>query len=305
MLSAFDPATGELGPLDPDRPPVWVHASAPTDDDLAQLEEVWAVPPELLEHALDIDELARIDHDAGGATLVVLRVPWARPPGSAVPHRSTALGIVLTRDRVVTVARYDTDVIEEVLALHGVAPGRPQRFVVQLALVTADHFLRHLRAIDDQIGRIEDALHQSQRNRELVELLRYQKALVHFTTALSSNQIMLERLQKDLSAEDHDLLDDALVELRQAIEMTRLTADTLSQTADAFATIISNNLNVVMKILTTLTLVLTLPNIVASLWGMNVPVPGQGRGDAFLWILGGSAGLAGVVALIFVRKRWL
>jgi magnesium transporter len=142
-----------------------------------------------------------------------------------------------------------------------------------------------------------------------VGLLRYQKALVHFTTALASDAIMLERLARDahdnLFNLDRDLMDDVTVEFRQAIEMTKIQEEILSQMMDAFASIISNNLNVVVKVLTALTIVLTIPTMVASFYGMNVNLPGQHHPAAFLGTVLISLLGAAILALWFWRKRWL
>ena len=140
---------------------------------------------------------------------------------------------------------------------------------------------------------------------EVLELLRYQKGLVHFTTALDSNQIMLERLRKDLAPNEVEVLEDALVEIRQAIETTRVAGNILSQMMDAFASIISNNLNVVMKALTALTIVLALPTVLASLYGMNVALPFAQHPLTFWAICMGSVGTAVGAAAALRWRSWL
>ena len=146
------------------------------------------------------------------------------------------------------------------------------------------------------------------KNKELLELLKYQKSLVHFTTALRSNELMMERLQKsrlfDMHPDDQDLLEDVLTENQQAIEMVTISNDILSQMMDAFASIISNNLNVVMKFLTAVTIILMLPTLVASFYGMNVGLPLQNSPFAFLLTLIVSLALSFVVVLIFLKKNW-
>jgi magnesium transporter len=142
-----------------------------------------------------------------------------------------------------------------------------------------------------------------------MELLKYQKSLTYFTTALKSNELVLDRLQKgqllQRYPEDDELLDDVLIEVRQAIEMTSISEDILSQMMDAFASIISNNLNVVMKFLASVTIVLSVPTLIASLYGMNVRLPLEDHPLAFLLILGFSLAVALFVVIVFWRRDWL
>jgi magnesium transporter len=309
MLHAFNPGTRALDPVSTLPRSGWIHAENPGPEEIARLHRELGVPEDFLRHALDLDEVARVDKDERGASLILLRVAWFLGVGHDVPYRAAPVAVVLAEDRLVTISRIETGVIRDLLALRGLAPERHHRFVLQLVLCTAERFLMHLRDIDREVARLEDELHASLRNQEVIGLLKYQKSLVHFTAALSTNRIMLERLQKDarfqISAEDHDLLEDALIEIRQAIEMATISENVLSQMMDAFTSIISNNLNVVMKVLTALTIVLTFPTMVASFYGMNVRLPGQENTAAFALTLVASLLVSGLVAAIFWRKRWL
>jgi magnesium transporter len=306
MVSTWDPERRAFVPGDLEGAR-WLHVTAPTEAEQEDLSRRYGVPREFLRHAVDVDELARVDHDPSGARLVVLRVPWPRPDATPrePPYRAAALALIFVGHRVLTASAVDLDVLPALAAHPGLAPEQGLRFVVQAALVTADRFLVHLRAVDRRIDELEEELHDAQGNRVVLELLRCQKGLVHFTTALASNRIMLERLQKDLDPEEHALLDDALVEISQAIEMTGVSSNILSQSMDAFASIISNNLNVVMKALTALTIVLALPTVVASLYGMNVALPGADHPLAF-WLLSlGSGALAMVAGWMLRGRDWL
>jgi len=147
------------------------------------------------------------------------------------------------------------------------------------------------------------------RNREVLELLKYQKSLTYFTTALKANQLMMDRLQKGqmfkMFPDDEDLLEDALTEIGQAIEMTNISSGILSQMMDAFASIISNNLNAVMKFLASVTIILALPTLVASIYGMNVTLPLSGHPSAFWGVLGFAVVVSLLVVVIFWRRDWL
>jgi len=182
------------------------------------------------------------------------------------------------------------------------------RFVLYLLLGTAHAYLSDLREINKAVDTLEDGLQHAQRNEQLMALLKVQKSLVYFTTALKSNELVLQRLQRsrlfEMYPEDEDLLEDALTETQQAIEMTNISSSILSQMMDAFASIISNNLNVVMKFLASITILLSIPTIVTGLYGMNVSLPGQDAGYAFLMVLGIAFGVSLIIALIFWRKDW-
>ena len=165
-----------------------------------------------------------------------------------------------------------------------------------------------LREINRATELVEDQLQKSTRNREVLELLKYQKCLTYFSTALRSNEVMMERVQKtqlfNYYEEDQDLLEDVLTENQQAIQMTSIATEILSGMMDAFASIISNNLNGVMKALAALTIILNLPALVAAFYGMNVALPGEDHPFAFLIVIGISLALTAVATYIFYKRDW-
>lgn len=309
MLSVFDPALSKLVPVGDGPLPTggWLHLEVPTE---AELQRVVAIglPEELLAHALDEDELARIAHWPDSWSLVVLRVPRVAEADDSVPFRATTLAVLVKDARAITVSRRPSELVNRLMRMpQNVELQRGAHLVPQLLLAAAVHFLELVRVIEHRVEGLEEDLHVSQRNAEVVGLLRYQKALVHFTTAMASNTIMLERLVRDphlgVRDDDRELMDDAIIELRQAIEMTRIQEEILSQMMDAFASIISNNLNVVMKLLTAMTIVMTIPTMVASFYGMNVELPGQHHPAAFMGVFGASLVASVLLALWFWRKR--
>jgi len=277
-------------------------------DEAARLHKDLGVPREHLRHALDLDEVARIDRNKD-TRLIVLRVPWRQGEGQGLPYRAAPLGVMLVDGPLVTVTPVETEVIRDLLALPALEPANHHRFLFQLILCTADRFLSALREIDRDVATLEDELQASLRNEELLGLLKYQKSLVHITSALTSNRIMLERIQKDprfqISPEDHDLLEDALVEIHQLIEMASISENVLIQMMDAFASLIANKLNSVMKVMTALAMILVFPTMVSSFFGMNVRLPFQEHPQAFLFAILLSVLISGAVAAIFLRKRWL
>lgn len=281
----------------------WTHVEAPDDAAVRQL-VAGGLPATLVAHALDIDEVPRIDRE-GGYKLVVLRVLATRTDRLAA-LRTVALGVMIAPGAVYTITRGPTSIAAR---LASSKPDRAAAVLVEVLAALAAEFLAAVREIDRNVEVIEGQLANSQRNREVLALLEQQKALVRIVTALRANRIVADRLVEDthieLDAEARDRLGDAMVELHQALEMVTVSSDILSQMMDAFASIISNNLNVVMKMLTALTIVLTGPMLVASLWGMNVELPLQRTGGGFWGLIGLSLAIAGGVWLWFRRRGWL
>jgi magnesium transporter len=286
-----------------------VHAINPTPEEIAQLEHETGAPIDFITPALDIDERARTDKE-NGVTLIVLRIPYFQGADADVPYTTMPLGIVLTEQHVMTVCRNENGVMHELLGgrVRGLSTAKRNRFVLHLLLIIAQKYLQYLRQINKAVDALEDQLQRSQKNRELLQLLQHQKSLVYFTTALKSNELVLQRLQRsrlfDMYPDDTDLLEDALTETQQAIEMTNISGNILSQMMDAFASIISNNLNVVMKFLASITIVLSIPTIVASFYGMNVDLPMQNHPLAFAITLAVALGIAFLVVIVFWRKDW-
>lgn len=298
MLLAYDAASRSLRPCSEPPDAGWVHASDPTEEELDWIGARMSIPRSLVAHALDVDEIARVDRE-GAARLVVVRIPHER-------SRTIALGVVIDSGRVLTIVREDNELAELLAKRPDLATTDHQRFLLQLILTATERFLGLVRAIDVVVSDLEDKLRESLRNQEVHGLLLQQKTLVHFTTALASNRIMMDRLRRDPAFHfDVELLEDVDVEIRQASEMANVSSNILSETMDAFASIISNNLNVVMKALTSLTLLATIPTVIASFYGMNVVLPGQHHGGAFGGIVVGSFAVIGVVAFVLLRLRWM
>lgn len=288
----------------------WVRLINPGPDEMAPIAQHFEIPVDFLTSPLDLDETARVEKE-NGALLIVLRVPHYEGPTSDTPYTTVPLGIILTERVIVTVAKIDTGILDEVAAGRGRGPSttKRSRFFLLLFLAAAKRFLVHLREIDRHVEGLEDQLQMSLRNREVLELLKYQKSLTYFTTALKGNELMMGRLQRgsifQMYPEDEDLLDDVLTEIGQAIEMTNISSGILSQMMDAFASIISNNLNVVMKFMASVTIILALPTMIASIYGMNLALPLRDHPQAFWIVMALATLLAFVVVVVFYRRDWL
>ena len=287
----------------------WLHFTAPSEADLARLASL-GIPLSLLAHATDPDERPRVRR-VGDVLLVVLHAPFAQRPDAPQPWVTLPLFLFVTTDRIITVApRHAAFIDPPGTAEAGNAAATDRtRFVLDLLMALAGAFLAALDRIEGEVAKLEDQLAKSLRNREVLSLLRYQKSLVWLTTALRGNELVLERLHKghllEWSAEDEDLVEDVLIEIRQAIGKVDIAESLLAQMMDAFASIVSNNLNGVLKVLTVATILLAIPTVVASLWGMNVGLPFAHESWAFWALLAGCAFVTGVVTVWFARRGWL
>lgn len=287
----------------------WVSVNAPTDRELAELQTEFPELEDYLGYALDVDEKARIEKDED-ILFILLRVPHFVGLREEIPFTTIPLGIIISKENVFTICKEENVIIEElenrrIKELH---PAKRYRFLLQILFKTANKYLTHLREINKIVDQLEDKLQASMRNAELMELLKYQKILVFYTTALKSNELMIERLQRagifQSYSDDTDLLDEALIEFQQAIEMTNISNNILTQMMGAYASIINNNMNIVIKFLTIITITLAIPTLVASLYGMNVPLPGHDSPDMFYKILLTCFVLIGGIIAFFYRRKW-
>lgn len=308
MISIFKNNETGLALLTEPNPGCWINAINPTPQEIQWLQGL-QLPPDYITYPLDIDERARTERE-NGEVLIVLRVPYFQGQDADVPYTTIPLGIILNDRYIVTICKNDNEILADFTSgrLRGLSTTKRNRFVLRLLLNAASRYLVHLREINKVVDALEDQLQLSTRNKEVLELLKFQKSLTYFTTALKSNELMMERLQRSqlfkAYPEDEDLLEDVLTENQQAIEMTNISSNILSSMMDAFASIISNNLNGVMKFLAAITIVLSLPTMVASFYGMNVELPFEHTQYAFVLVIGISLLLALGVTYVFVKRDW-
>lgn len=260
----------------------WVNLVNPTAEELCAIEKELSLDASFLRAALDEEETSRIDFEEN-QTLIIIDVPIAEPcEKSTVVYSTIPIGIIVTPDNIITVSLKETSTFREFLEgkVKGVSPIQKTKFVLQVLLRVAKRYLYYLKQIDKISSFVEKQLHRSMKNKELFQLLELEKSLVYFSTSLQSDSITIKKILSGkvlkLYEEDQDLLDDVLIEVNQAIEMSNIYTSILSGTMDAFASVISNNLNIVMKVLTSVTILLTIPNVIFSYYGMNVsnlPIP--------------------------------
>ena len=287
----------------------WANVFKPDKDELEKLSEEFKIPPDFLTDPLDIDERARIEVE-GDTILIVLRVPKVDENNSEFPFTTLPVGIILAKDIIVTVCSADINTILELLngKTRTFSCENRSRFILNIFFSTALLYLKYLKEINKQTNEVEKELQKSMKNEELIKLLNIEKSLVFFTTSLKSNELMMERLHRiealRLNVDEKDLLEDVIIDNKQAIEMANIYSNILSGMMDAFASVISNNLNIVMKFLTSVTILLMIPTLIASIYGMNVELPFQHAPHAFFIVMGVFLVLSIISVLVFLKNKW-
>ncbi len=304
MLSIHKTIDGKMTKLDRVEDGCWVNLIYPSEDELNTVSATLNVEPSFLRAALDEEETSRIDTE-DGQTLIIIDTP-AVEKDDAVVYSTLPMGIIVTEKHIITVCLKETSVVRDFQdgLIKGAKTQQRTGFILNMLLVVAKRYLQYLKQIDKIYNYMERQLYKSQRNKELIQLLDLEKSLVYFNTSLKANEVTLEKILRGriitLYEEDHDLLEDVLIEVRQAIEMANIYSSIISGMMDAFASVISNNLNVIMKVLTSITILLTIPNIVFGFYGMNVaglPL------EQFFWFpLVIALVLIGIVAIILKKK---
>lgn len=305
LLKTFENTLKETPEMEKDN---WVHLLNPTDAEISRVSERFHVPQDYLRAALDEEERSRIEVE-DDCVLIIVDVPVSETMESSSSYTTLPLGIIIANESIITVTTKELPLIDDFIygRVKSFFTFKKTRFILQLLYKNAMYYLYYLRQIDKASNNIEKELHKSMKNKELIQLLDLDKSLVYFSTSLRGNEIVLEKMLKLDSvkkySEDEDLLEDVIVENKQAIEMANIYSNILSGTMDAFASVISNNLNIVMKFLTSFTIILTVPTMVASFFGMNVPVPLAGQSYAFVIIMAISLGISLLMGWILFKKK--
>ncbi|MCI5796848.1 MAG: magnesium transporter CorA family protein [Ruminococcus sp.] len=289
----------------------WISMIAPDEDEIKAVSDEYSLDTDIIKAALDVDERSRIDADEG-YTMVLVNIPTVEEQSDRELYSTIPMSVIIVNGAIITVCSESTPVLSSFIdkRVRGFNTGMKSRFVLQLLYNIATLYLQYLHNIDRRSEEVEAQLHRSTQNRELIELLKLEKSLVYFSTALRSNEIVLEKLLRTETIkkypEDSELLDDAIVENKQAIEMANIYSGILSGTMDAFASVISNNLNIVMKVLAIVTIILSVPTMIFSAYGMNVNAAGMpfaGSPLGFLIIIGIAVLLSVIVAILFLRIK--
>ncbi|HWT26837.1 MAG TPA: magnesium transporter CorA family protein [Mobilitalea sp.] len=309
MIEIFKTTEGTLQRLPEITEGCWIAMTNPSAKELLELAESTKIDINHLRAPLDEEERARIEVE-DNYTLILVDIPSLENRNDKDRYVTIPLGIIITEEYIITACLEETPILKCFIdgRVRDFFTFKKTRFILQILYRNASTFLQHLRTIDRKSEEIERKLHISTQNRELIELLELEKSLVYFTTSLRSNEVVFEKMLKLETIkhypEDEDLLEDLIIENKQAIEMANIYSGILSGTMDAFASIISNNQNIVMKLLAAITIVLSIPTMIASFYGMNVKVPGGQSPFGFYIVLLSALLITSLTILVFRKKKW-
>lgn len=286
----------------------YIRVFEPTKDELEHIQFLFGIPEDFLSDVLDVDERSRLEIEED-KLFIIVRTP-VHHPGNGIPYSTVPLGFVITPNTIVSICLHQTEILDNLVnnRIKNLQTGNKTDFLLSLFLHNSTIYHKYLKAINIETNLIENDLERSTKNKELHKLLRMEKCLVYFTTSLRSNELLLARLRSSRYVRpdtySEELLEDVIIENRQAIDMANIYSDIQSGMMDAFASIISNNLNIVMKQLTTVTVILMIPTLVASFFGMNVVNSMENSPFSFLLIVIISVMLA-IAGGLFIRyRRW-
>lgn len=311
MIRCFRTVDGVIRQIEEPADGCWIAMTNPTATEIFEIAERYHIEVDDLRAPLDEEERSRIEVE-DEYTLILVDIPMIEERNDKDWYGTIPLAIVVTETAILTVCLEDTQVLTRFMEgrVRSFYTYMKTRFILQILHRNASMYLHYLRIIDRKSEQVEEKLYASARNQELIELLELEKSLVYFTTSLRSNEIVLEKLLKvdkiKKYPEDTELLEDVIIENKQAIEMANIYSGILSGMMDAFASVISNNLNIVMKFLATVTIVMSIPTMIFSAYGMNVNPKGMPFADSpwgFFCVIFISLVISLIVTIIFSKKK--
>ncbi len=307
MLSYFIYENGRLEERNEIEKGCWVYMVNPTPEEIAQICDQAKIEPEYIRAPLDEEEMGRVEND-DGTTLIIVDGPVAtKNENGSVTYLTFPIGIIFTRDYIITVSLKENSVLKDITegSIRGINPAMKSRFFLKTMLALAARYLQYLKQIDKITVYTENQIYKATKNQEIVQLMALSKSLVYFSTSLKSIEMTLHKVERGrlikLYEEDEELFDDVIIEIRQAREMADTYSTILSGMIDAFASVISNNLNSAMKLLASITIIMAVPNIISGFFGMNVQ--GIPLASNFWLPVGIAALIVAVVAIILARKK--
>ena len=291
------------------QPGCWVQVTCPTQEDVNFLEDTLKIPDYYISDIADTDERARYDIDEGWV-LIILRIPYVREVRSHTPHTTIPLGIILNKDVCVTLCNYETNMMIDFIAYQqkrGVGFTDSIDLVFRLFLSSSVWYLKRLKQINTLIEESKLNLDRKIDNDDLVGLSRLQDSLTYFATSIRGNEMLLSKLKFKLPVDelDADLIEDVNIEMSQAREMTNIYANILNSTMDTYASIISNNMSVVMKTLTAVSIILMLPTLIYSLYGVNLINGMEQYKFGFPLLVIASIVITAICVIVFHKKSWI
>ncbi len=291
----------------------WINLVNPSEIEIKKVCESIKIQEDFIRDALDYEEKARIDIEEDDNTILfIVDVPIVEKSEENDIYTTMPLGMIVVRDDFfITVSLRKNKIITdfEKRKIRDFQTYKKSKLIFQILYLNSSYYLSYLKMINKETEIAEYVLKNSMKNKELLKLLDLEKSLVYFTTSLKSNEIVMEKTLRGkiikLYEDDEEILEDAITENRQAIEMSKIYSDILNGTMDAYASIISNNLNGVMKFLTAITIVLAVPTMVSSFWGMNVNLPFQNNRFGFIIMIVFSIILTLIVTMWLKKKEML
>jgi magnesium transporter len=288
----------------------WINVLPPLkQEEFSELSSVLEIPIDFLTDSLDIDERSRFEED-DNVRLIVIKTPTENNSfnDSDAFYITIPICIILTHNQIVTVNSFENQAIKKFLnTFPNRNPEKKNMMVLKIFEKIVQNFMDHLKEINQRRNAVEQKLYAASENEQLLQLMRIQKSLVYFVTALRSNEMLLMKLERTnflgLNEDEKEFLNDLIVDNSQALEMANIYANILSSTLDAFASIIANNQNQVLKRLAVITIVLTFPVLIASIFGMNVPSGFEKSSYAFYIVVFFSLVVALAIGWLFLRKK--
>ncbi len=314
MIKIYQSVGGIIHPAETIKEKCWICVTAPSEIELEFLETQLKIYPEFLRYPLDEEERPRIEKEEQ-QMLIILRIPYVGESKLYIKYETIPLGIIVTEENILTICLIEHPIFEEFINFanknKSFSLEKPVSFLLNFFLLVTSLYIKFLRQIDKIIEEYEEAIFKSLTNEEFLKMLTLEKTLTFFNTSLNGNEGVLVKLQSGrhlrITEEERELLEDVIIENKQALEMTRIFINILSNTMDAYASIINNNVNVIMKFLAGLAILLTIPNAIYSMYGMNIPLPFQdlpplkGTPHAFYFI--NSIILVILIVLFFILRK--
>ncbi len=299
--------TGGLSQIDTWQPNCWIQVTCPTEEDIQMLEEQYQIPDYFLSDISDTDERARYEYDDGWM-LIILRIPYVKEVRSRTPYTTVPLGIIHKRDVTITVCYYETNMMIDFLSYQqkrGAGFTDYVDMIFRLFLSSAVWYLKRLKQISLLIEKAKRNLDKEVNNESLIGLSRLQDSLTYFNTSIRGNETLLSKLKFKLQIDelDADLIEDVTIEMTQARETTNIYSNILESTMDTYQSIINNNMNTIMRTLTSVTIILMLPTLISSFFGMNLVNGMESSPVGFIIAIIISLAISIVSWLFFRHKR--
>ena len=306
-MKSYWNTTGGLTQLKEWEPNCWIQVTCPTEDDQRELEEQFGIPDYFITDISDTDERARYEYDDGWM-LIILRIPYVKEIRSRTPYTTVPLGIIHKRDVTITVCYYETNMMIDFVSYQqkrGTGFTDYVDMIFRLFLSSAVWYLKRLKQISMLIEKAKRNLDREVNNESLIGLSRLQDSLTYFNTSIRGNENLLQKLKFKLQIDelDADLIEDVNIEMTQARETTSIYSNILESTMDTYQSIINNNMNTIMRTLTSATIILMLPTLVASFFGMNLINGMENSPVGFIVAIILSVGISVICLFIFRHKR--